>query len=106
MEKEGENMQDELIIILRTETEKLLRLFYETTFFFEINTFMYNTVIPKKLERMQWVFKRESEINKNEYEAIPHIDYEDYFNKISQYISEMKIINYKIIDELKRIKMV
>ena len=42
----------------------------------------------------------------NEYEAIPHIDYEDYFNKISQYISEMKIINYKIIDELKRIKMV
>ena len=56
MEKEGENMQDELIIILRTETEKLLRLFYETTFFFEINTFMYNTVIPKKLERMQWIF--------------------------------------------------
>ena len=55
---------------------------------------------------MQWIFKRESEINKNEYEAIPHIDYEDYFNKISQYISEMKIINYKIIDELKRIKMV
>ena len=106
MEKEGENMQDELIIILRTETEKLLRLFYETTFFFEINTFMYNTVIPKKLEKMQWIFKRESEINKNEYEAIPYIDYEDYFNKISQYISEMKIINYKIIDELKRIKMV
>ena len=53
MEKEGVNMQDELIIILRTETERLLRLFYETTFFFEINTFMYNTVIPKKLERMQ-----------------------------------------------------
>ena len=68
MEKEGENMQDELIIILRT--------------------------------------KRESEINKNEYEAIPHIDYEDYFNNISKYISDIKIINYKIIDELKRIKMV
>ena len=67
---------------------------------------MYNTVIPKKLERMQWIFKRESEINKNEYEAIPHIDHEDYFNNISKYISDMKIINYKIIDELKRIKMV
>ena len=63
-------------------------------------------MIPKKLERMQWIFKRESEINKNEYEAIPHIDYEDYFNNISKYISDMKIINYKIIDELKRIKMV
>ena len=99
-------MQDELIIILRTETEKVLHIFYETTFFFKINTFMYNIEITKKLERMQWIFKRESEINKNEYEAIPHIDYEDYFNNISKYISDMKIINYKIIDELKRIKMV